>query len=424
MINLPDKVTQRAQKSFHLARSAFRVGSNVFGGRIEEARLPADYSPQPTDDFVAAAYFSAEVDSAYQLEQWVWPFEQLAQQLRDAGYSHQPFGIIVRSAHVAKHLRSRTTLPVRFSRLTKGLDAFMSAPSLRVVFYVNQSTGNFQALRFPKPAHVHLSHGESEKISMISNQLKAYDYVFTAGRAARNRIEQTLFGLDEDRMIDVGRPQLDRPREVPQVWRDFDSDAPAGKTVFYAPTWEGDSPAMAYGTLADNGRALVTTMLDAGYRVIFRPHPRTGILKSAFERELDAVQDIIRDHPRGFLDQTPDVSWQFEAADLALAEMSSVAFDWLATRQPLVMIAPHNPAAEVLAGGLLDRCPLLEPGAEAGIAELLRTAGTADREVELKQISFDYLGDTEPGTQLSRFVGAAESVIGSREAAMRSRRAA
>ncbi|RAF63552.1 hypothetical protein DN546_34580, partial [Burkholderia multivorans] len=109
--------------------------------------------------------------------------------LRDSlvrqGAGYAPFGILTRDARVAKHIASRTDLPVRFSRLTAGLEAFFSPPSLRAVFYVNQATTNFQALRFPAPAHVHLSHGESEKISMISNQLKAYDYVFTAGQAAR-----------------------------------------------------------------------------------------------------------------------------------------------------------------------------------------------------------------------------------------------
>src|SRR5699024_5746507 len=150
------------------------------------------------------------------------------------------------NAIVAEYLKSVTAFPVRFSRLTSGLDKFMQSASLRAVFYVNQGTSNFQALRYREPAHIHLSHGESENIAMMSNQLKAYDDVCTAGQAARERIELALYGMSEGRMWDVGRPQLDRPRAPTRAWEEFEEAQQDGKVVFYAPTWEGDSPAMAY----------------------------------------------------------------------------------------------------------------------------------------------------------------------------------
>ena len=57
-----------------------------------------------------------------------------------------------------------------------------------MVFYVNQNQQNFPAMRFADPAHVFICHGESDKDYMSSNQLKAYDRVFVAGTAARERI--------------------------------------------------------------------------------------------------------------------------------------------------------------------------------------------------------------------------------------------
>src|SRR5699024_9097894 len=137
----------------------------------------------------------------------------------------------------------------RFSRLAAGLATFMAQPDLRIVLYVNQSMKNFQALRHPGPAHIHLSHGESEKISMISNQLKAYDWVFTAGPAARERIAHQLIGMPETRMMDIGRPQLDEARRLPAAWTSSRAARGAGRVVFVAATWEGDSPEMAYGTV-------------------------------------------------------------------------------------------------------------------------------------------------------------------------------
>ncbi|UVI35283.1 CDP-glycerol glycerophosphotransferase family protein [Brevibacterium spongiae] len=377
--------------------------------RVRESRLSDDFHPQDDDAFVAAAYFAGDLSSVYQLEQWLWPFEQLESRLKDLGFGDRPFGIIVRNSLVARHLKGVTSFPVRFSRLTKGLDEFMQAPSLRTVFYVNQGTSNFQALRYPEPAHVHLSHGESEKISMISNQLKGYDYVFTAGQAARERIEQTLYGMRGDRMLDVGRPQLDRPRSVPSDWEEFKKSNPDGRAVLYAPTWEGDSPSMAYGTIAYNGEKIVTSLLEAGYRVIFRPHPRTGVMRHEFEKAVEDVAEIVESDPRGFLDKSPDVSWQLDEADLAVVEMTSVAFDWLASGKPLVMVKPHEPAAEVLEGGLLDQCPAVDPASKQGVVDLIEEADARIGSVaELAQF---YLGDTATGQQTSRFIKSSEQVI-------------
>lgn len=409
MTFLPADLPHTAVRGASFAQSVAKLAAQRLRERVRESRLSDDFDPQDDDEFVVAAYFAGDLSSVYQLEQWLWPFEQLAARLTETGHSNQPFGIIVRNSLVAKHLKGVTDFPVRFSRLTRGLDKFMHSPTLRAVFYVNQGTSNFQALRYPEPAHVHLSHGESEKISMISNQLKGYDYVFTAGQAARERIEQTLYGMSDDRMFDVGRPQLDRPRSVPYEWEDFKTQNPDGKAVFYAPTWEGDSPSMAYGTIAYNGEAIVTSLLEAGYRVIFRPHPRTGVMRHEFEKAVENVAEIVEADPRGFLDESPDVSWQLDEADLAVVEMTSVAFDWLASGKPLVMVKPHEPDAEVLEGGLLDRCPAVDPKNREDVVDLIDEAiARSGLVAELAQF---YLGDTTAGEQTARFIQSSERVI-------------
>src|SRR5699024_366389 len=373
-------------------QSAVKLAALRLRERVRESRLPDEFHPHDDDQFVAAAYFAGDLSSVYQLEQWLWPFEQLEARLKELGHSNRPFGIIVRNAMVAKRLKGITDFPVRFSRLTSGLDKFMQSPSLRAVFYVNQGTSNFQALRYPEPAHVHLSHGESEKISMISNQLKGYDYVFTAGQAARERIELALYGMSEERMWDVGRPQLDRPRAPTRAWEEFEKAQQDGKVVFYAPTWEGDSPAMAYGAIAYNGAEIVTTLLESGYRVIFRPHPRTGVMRREFGRAVEDVTRIVEASPRGFVDGSPDVSWQLDEADLAVVEMTSVAFDWLATGKPLVMVQPHDAKAEILEGGLLDRCPTLRADGRESIVDLIDDA--LSRRDSVVSLAKFYLGDT------------------------------
>ncbi|WP_209323629.1 CDP-glycerol glycerophosphotransferase family protein [Brevibacterium renqingii] len=409
MTFLPAELPHTAVRGANFAQAVAKLAAQRLRERVRESRLSGEFTPQDDDEFVAAVHFAGDLSSVYQLEQWLWPFEQLAAHLKDEGYSSRPFGIIVRNATVAEYLKGITEFPVRFSRLTCGLDKFMNSSSLRVVFYVNQATSNFHSLRYPEPAHVHLSHGESEKISMISNQLKAYDFVFTAGQAARKRIGRTLYGMSDDRMLDVGRPQLDQPRSIPPSWKEFKHAHPDGKVAFYAPTWEGDSPSMAYGTIAYNGEAIVTALLEAGYRVIFRPHPRTGVMKHDFEKALETVTETIESHPRGFLDQSSDVSWQLDEADVAVAEMSAVAFDWLVSGKPLVMVRPHEPRAEVLDGGLLDRCPTIGPADRENIVDLIDEAIAQGDSIDT--LANFYLGETAAGAQTARFIRSSEQVI-------------
>lgn len=416
MTTLPKKLSAHVTGGAKFARTALKVGSRIAEQRWAEARLPGAFAPRDTDRFVACAYFASDLSSVYQLEQWLWSFEQCADALRSDGHGSEPFGIVVRDAQVARRVSAQTSLPVRFSRLTRGFDRFMSSESLRAVFYVNQATGNFQALRFPRPAHVHLSHGESEKISMISNQLKAYDYVFTAGPAARARILDSLIGMPEDHMIDVGRPPLDRPRTLPQEWIDFAEAAPEGPAVFWAPTWEGDSPSMAYGTLPETGSAIAEALLGSGCRVIFRPHPRTGVLDPRFARALRDVERIVAEHPRGFVDRTPSVGWQFDVSARAVAEMSSVAFDWLSTGKPLVMVEPSDPRADVLPDGLFDRVPTIRRADVSAIASTVLEA-PADPDT-----SAHYLGASEPGLQIRRFIDATRQVVAGRTEVLSARR--
>ena len=51
----------------------------------------------------------------------------------------------------------------------------MNAYQPEVVLYVNQNVSNFDVLAYARPQHVFLSHGESDKVYMVSNQAKAYD---------------------------------------------------------------------------------------------------------------------------------------------------------------------------------------------------------------------------------------------------------
>src|SRR5699024_8479266 len=129
-----------------------------------------------------------------------------------------------------------------------------------------------------------------------------------------------------------------------------------------------------------------------------------------FEKALEAVTDIIESDPRGFLDESPDVSWQFDEADIAVVEMTAVAFDWLASGKPMVMVRPSDPAAEVLEGGLLDRCPTMEPDG-GGVDMVTLIDDELSRRNPVESLANFYLGDTSMGAQIARFIRSSEHVI-------------
>ncbi len=138
----------------------------------------------------------------------------------------------------------------------------------RLCLYVNNGVANFQSLSVPELVHVHVNHGESDKLSMVSNQAKAYDKTFVAGPAAVERHRAALIDFNLDSLVQVGRPQLDSS---------FKSPIPkfSGRTVMYAPTWEGENDANNYTSLEIFGERIITSLVSLpNTRVVYKPHPR------------------------------------------------------------------------------------------------------------------------------------------------------
>ena len=104
--------------------------------------------------------------------------------------------------------------------------------SARVAFYVAHNGKNIHLLREPGLRHVFIGHGDSDKVSSINPFAKAYDELWVAGPAARDRWAAANVGIRDEAIIEVGRPQLvDVDR--------FDGRANQARRVLYAPTWEG-----------------------------------------------------------------------------------------------------------------------------------------------------------------------------------------
>lgn len=379
-----------------LSRAAVtRIGNEVAAPAF--ARRATSIARASPD--AVAAFFATGPENLYQFEQWRRPLEAYAASTR-------PVFLVVDRADTGSQLRGSTALPVVFARGSAALERLVGQRSVRAVLYLNQVEANFRMLRFADPVHVQIGHGESDKGGSVSNQHKAYDLTFVGGPAGRDRLARALRGFDTDaRTREVGRPQLDHDYPGAPGW-----PPGSGRRVLYAPTWEGDRTSIAYGSLVSHGPALIEALrADTDWRIIYRPHPRTGQASSthaAADREVRRV--LRRDGDRHWIDTGANYGWHWAFADACVADVSAVAHDWLATGKPLVVTEPTEPAVSAVGSPLLQQVTRL-PAVRAGeVVDALAVAA----ETDLTGLVRYYFGDTRRGASTRRFQAALEQAAG------------
>lgn len=354
-----------------------------------------------------AVYFSDEPVNIYQIRQWYAPLQELAKV--------HPVVVLSRSPETTNILLDECPLPVFHGPRITDVETFMDSHEVGLVLYVNQNTRNFQMLRFATPAHVFMSHGESDKSYMASNQLKAYDRVFVAGEAAVERLSRALTEFDvTKRAIQIGRPQTDVAYETPALPED------GRTTVLYAPTWEGDRPSMRYGSVSSHGERIVASLLaNPRYRIVYRPHPRSGAFDPAYGHDSDRLAHLIHeanraaDAPQHLVDLDTPFGWHLARLDVCISDISAVALDWLATGKPLILTRPFDPRVEVERSRLIDSVPALT-AQDAGSVPALIESALASPHPALADVVRHYFGDTSPGAATGRFVRAASDLVESR----------
>ena len=399
---------KRAKK---LAKKVLAGRRALFGVR----ELIAERGPLPENRYRVGVYFADSDVNIYQMRQWYAP-------LRELSKTH-PVLLIARHPAGAKLLMEESGLDVAFTQKVTDIEKLLEQQPLEVVLYVNQNTRNFQMMRSGRRWHVFINHGESDKMYMVSNQYKTYDYAFIAGNAARERLDRVLWDYDLDsRTFSIGRPQTDHLSGEPPFTPDERT------VVFYAPTWEGDRPAASYGSVASHGEDLVRKLLETGrHRVVYRPHPRSGVVDAEFgaanERIIAALDEANRKDPSAqhVYDTSPSLGWQLSLPDVAICDISAMVYDRLATGKPLMITRPVAADAEVDEGGYLSVCEWLSADQTASIDEVLDgVIGDAAARERLVTWSKHYFGDTAQGAPTQRFHDAIEVLIAKADERLRS----
>ncbi|MCS4593259.1 CDP-glycerol glycerophosphotransferase family protein [Brevibacterium sediminis] len=392
--------------------SAWKRTSKWIRGAEKWNRLEDEYDGSYVKAEVVV-YFGDRSSKFYQLEQWIPVLEQLHKEHRVV--------IVVRKGSALTSVLETTHLPVVFKRKFDPLQTFYHANDFKLALYVNNGMTNFQSLSFAPMVHVHVNHGESDKLSMVSNQAKAYDKVFVAGEAAVERHRRALIDFDESQLVRVGRPQLD-------IKRPLELEPSSARTIMYAPTWEGENDANNYTSVDRFGPEIVEAVLRIpGARLIYKPHPRVETSKDPDMVEANArILDLIEAANVSITDETQqhqvlmqgDILGMFDTVDLLITDISSVGLDflYLHPNKPLVLTDRRNDAESLNAEAPISRAaPLINDESIGSVESLLKEMLERDSSAEIRhELRRHYFGDGEPGSSTVLFTDAVSTLIADR----------
>jgi len=373
--------------------------------------VPAGYAPGTGVDGTVAVYFADDPRKLYQLKQWLPVLERLDRL--------HPVTIVTRNRHTYAELDTplRTVLAPAFPDLVQ----LYEASDFKVALYVNNSVHNFHSLMQRRMLHIHVNHGESDKVCMVSNQVKAYDRVFVAGEAAIRRHRVALMEFAEDKLIPVGRPQLDlRPAPV--------LEPSTRRTILYAPTWEGENASNNYTSVDVFGPLIIEKALAVpDVLVVYKPHPRVAVsplpdIAAAHREVVRRVEQAARRDPSAGhrADESGDILAVFPGCDLMVTDVSSVGLDFLYLREsrPMFVADRHDDRERLHTDAPISRCADVIDSATVGALTETITRRLAHDEYRAARAAVRglYFGELAPGESTTRFLAAVDDAVSARDA--------
>jgi hypothetical protein len=179
---------------------------------------------------------------------------------------------------------------------------------------------NFQLKRSIHPVHycyVFHSMGSTHMVDH-ENSYDHYESLLCTGphHVTELRRREELKGLPPKHIFPYGYPRLERLVEVADA---HPKDPSAPPTVLLAPTWGEQS------TLHVCGESLIAALLEAGFRVILRPHYQTARLAP---RLVDSLVTRFRAHPQfRHVDRMEESASLFDS-DLLISDWSAMAIEY------------------------------------------------------------------------------------------------
>lgn len=177
--------------------------------------------------------------------------------------------------------------------------------------------------------------------------------------------------------------------------------------------------------MASHGLDMVAALLsDDRWRLIYRPHPRTGGTLPEHGQTSEQIKQLIAqanlaDPTAGHRVDDSSFGWQLDGCDVMITDISAVAYDWLTTAKPLIVTRPDEESAVVDPNSFIADLNLLAADHASEAAKAIEDAMTNPEQADkMRRWSSYYYGDTSPGASMNRFLSAIEHMIDERDAWM------
>ena len=208
------------------------------------------------------------------------------------------------------------------SYIGTGSAAFARAANVRGAVML-QTTANIGTPGYPMPVprHIaclaHVLHGVGGVAAYYKNAHDTCQAILLMGEGDVASIRQleAKRGLTERECVAAGVPSLDELAKT-VVPHEGISTPPV---ILIAPSW-GERNSLGYC-----GTGFIDWLLEAGYRVIIRPHPFSAKVEPLF---LAGLQQRFAAHPGVSFDMAVSSAESLAAADLMISDTSGVRFDF------------------------------------------------------------------------------------------------
>lgn len=190
-----------------------------------------------------------------------------------------------------------------------------------------------------------------------------FDTIFCGGPHHREEIRETerIYQLPAKQLIDHGYGRIDTiRREAPPP----NEPMPGMITVLVAPSWGSE------GLIETHGVELATLLIEAGFNLIFRPHPMTG---KKWPGSISALTQRFSSHERFSLDVDMSSKMSLEESDVMISDWSGAALEYaFGLERPVVFIdlprKVNNPEYEKI------DCVPLEVSVRSKIGKVINVA--------------------------------------------------
>lgn len=285
--------------------------------------------------------------------------------------------------------------------------------SVRVAFFVQNSSDNDLFIANKNITSVWLHHGDSDKPVTYTKRNNKYDHLFVAGQAAVDRYKDHGVNIPENKFHIIGRPQTS----------EIECDATPISTkdkpvVLYAPTWRGETT--QFSSLP-RGAEIISALLERNATVIFRPHPASQYYW--YHRDLVSEINTLletdhkstgRQHMWGDSSSANQMSFDLAAnlSDAMVSDVSGVVTDYMQSGKPYALVSKELPAVRfrqkyptAQAAYIIDNSP---ETLRTALDELLGDDPLAEMRSKRRQY---FLGEYEGVEAVERFLGETKKLL-------------